>query len=116
MSTGDYKKKKVKINDTVGNDDNNTPKVNTTTFKYDENLTRGKNLVNRVATAPQNFEAKTREKQRLKKQYKADFKEYKASGGSAMGFEKEYGSMLNNTYKGATSIVDKKPKRRGTPK
>ena len=114
MSTGDYKKKTVTMNDNVGNDDNNTPKVNTTTFQYDETLTRGKNVVNRVATAPQTFEARIREEQARRAQYKEDFKEFKESGGSARDFEREFGSLL--TYKGATSIVDKKPKKRGTPK
>jgi len=116
MSTGEYKKKEVKLNDSVGNDDNNTPKVNTTSYKYDESLTRGRNLINMVKTAPQSWEERARTHQELKKQYQADFKEFKESGGNQFEFEKEYGSMVNKTYKGATSIVDKKPKKRGTPK
>ena len=85
-------------------------------FKYDDKKTRGRNVVNRVVTAPQNFEAKIRNKQALKKQYQKDFQEYKASGGKPLNFEREFGSFTAGTYKGTTSIVDKKPKKRGTPK
>tara|TARA_Y100001937_G_scaffold87587_1_gene118537 strand:+ start:535 stop:882 length:348 start_codon:yes stop_codon:yes gene_type:complete len=49
-------------------------------FKYDDKKTRGRNVVNRVATAPQTFEAKIRKKERMSKLYQAERKRLRAAG------------------------------------
>jgi len=49
-------------------------------FKYDDKKTRGRNVVNRVATAPQTFEAKIRKKKQMSKLYQAERKRLRAAG------------------------------------
>jgi hypothetical protein len=49
-------------------------------FKYDDTKTRGRNVVNRVATAPQTFEAKIRKQQKMQKLYKAERKRLRDAG------------------------------------
>mgnify|MGYP003109281863 CR=1 FL=1 len=49
-------------------------------FKYDDTKTRGRNVVNRVATAPQTFEAKIRKKEKMSKLYQAERKRLRAAG------------------------------------
>ena len=49
-------------------------------FKYDDKKTRGRNVVNRVATAPQTFEAKIRKKQKMQKLYQAERKRLRDAG------------------------------------
>lgn len=97
MSRGNYKSEKKKKNDNVGHDDNNTPKVNSTSYQYDEKRTRASNLGSFVSEAPKRYEAKIKEKQRLKQEYKEHKKE---SGLNSFQFERKHGSLLTGSYKG----------------
>jgi len=106
MSTSS-KKKTQKKNDTIGNDDNNTAKVNTKTYA---------NLKETL-----NFFSKTNKEKRKNKRVRDAY----ASSGLKSGKKDSFGKdkvvesgtdVLNAIAMRKKSIVDKKPKRRGTPK
>ena len=91
-------------------------------FKYDDKKTRGRNVVNRVATAPQTFEAKIRKKQKMQKLYQAERKRLRAAGKGPLQIDRltapTLSAYMRKKDKAAADIVSrvKKVKKKGKKK